>query len=573
MREKITVVDAGSNCKRQKLSGTPPQVASPPAMALCSERSHRGGSSGLEKPGHSPRHSPRNGTTKLVRLALCLVVTFAALLHPLGRVWQRGLNAPSSSSGVRYLLATPGVHGPLRGGPQPLENDGPTTPSSSSSPPPPADDAPSIPEVPRALAFPSVCLQRGGFVQAHEVACYTAVEAQFESLVAVDETAPFCWGNGAGDLGAPIALAVNDTPPAVVPGAPRLLFHTIALTGVPPLTTALLLNSFLATQCCDAQLWFWVSAGETIPPALPGFVVPPGHEGRIVWKVFDPVAEWAAVAGQFSPAHSARVAAMTNYSDVRLGANWARLLLLYVYGGVYLDIDVAFLRDMRPLFAVPAFAYREAAGNQLNNALLRIRAGPDPTSFAVLNSSMVAVRPSRSVLTATLQVWLQPHRRGRTPFALVSQYVLEQVWLRTTPHEPPALARVHPELSRVRKDWDAFFAPAQSDEQWAWMQRTHFATGSYATHWHNRYHKGLPARSWAGLLNDRYAAMAARKAPVCGGTAGGSGAGGGSSSSSSSSSSTASSSSTSSSDGSSSGGTVISNRLDAGLGATAVGAP
>lgn len=72
---------------------------------------------------------------------------------------------------------------------------------------------------------------------------------------------------------------------------------------------------------------------------------------------------------------------------------------------------------------------------------------------------------------------------------------------------------VHPELDR---HWNSFFEPVPEGdgEEMRRREAALFLPGSYSYHWHNRYDKGLPERSWAGVLTRRYQRLAMEKT-VC----------------------------------------------------------
>ena len=87
---------------------------------------------------------------------------------------------------------------------------------------------------------------------------------------------------------------------------------------------------------------------------------------------------------------------------------------------------------------------------------------------------------------------------------------------------------IHPELDIEQhpqgirgissRSWDGFFWSkfnTTTSPTLAEVEATPFMPGSYVYHWHNRYNEGLPKRSWAGVLSERFQRMAQEKAPVC----------------------------------------------------------
>jgi len=197
---------------------------------------------------------------------------------------------------------------------------------------------------PSARPLPPSCRVRVGFHIEEERDCYLALEQDYLADVAQDPTKPFCWGAGNATAGA----------------APSV-FHTVSLSGLPS-AFPLLVDSFLATQCCDAELWVWVDGGVLAAARAAGSLppVPPGLASRVVYRALDVDALFESVRGDFPDVNSTAAAAMKDFADIRFRANWARILVLYIYGGVYVDLDTMFLHDYRPLLALPGpFTYRQ----------------------------------------------------------------------------------------------------------------------------------------------------------------------------------------------------------------------
>ena len=217
---------------------------------------------------------------------------------------------PEDAKTTIELDATPSATAPPPTVSPPLEETL-ASPLSASTPPP-------------HLPLPDSCISGVGFNLVRDTECFFAVANQTRASIAADPHGHLCWGN-------------SGWPPSTTGGPPAsLLFHTAALTSLPP-AMPLLLHSFLATQCCDAQLWFWLPR-ELLGEA--GRIELPAHQAhRIVWKLLDVGAEWAGVAADFPGVNASTVAAMSDWKDLRFVTDWMRLLLMYVHGGTWFDID------------------------------------------------------------------------------------------------------------------------------------------------------------------------------------------------------------------------------------------
>ena len=175
-----------------------------------------------------------------------------------------------------------------------------------------------------------------------------------------------------GGEGAAAAAAVPPRVAAPAAGAPRTLFHLYVRADLgarlPPWQVTTLL-SILATQPAGSfQVVVWSPQAESpLAPALAPLLA--AAPGVVSYRVFDAVTEASG-----SPL------AGTTLLRFRDGRGWAdsdifRLIVLWRYGGVYLDLDVWLFRDVSPLLAwewTTEFAGDGLAGNgivRLNNAV------------------------------------------------------------------------------------------------------------------------------------------------------------------------------------------------------------
>ena len=332
-----------------------------------------------------------------------------------------------------------------------------------------------------------------GFHLAGDARCIEQLERRTLQLQAGDPHAPYCWGFSGRDA-----------------ASEPLLFHTLVLTGVGP-QAPLLLWSFLATQCCDAVLWVWLApaAARNLSAAGgPPITLPPHMAHRVVFQPFDAAAEWAAVAGDFPAANDTALAALNGFTDIRYTSDWARQVLLYRHGGVWVDIDTVFLQDFRPLFAFTPFAYRAGATILINNAVLRLGKRPNALTQEVMAAAIAKQDPKPEGIFYTLGY----QRMGTPEFHYLCEGLFDFLWYRFVRSETDSMRAVHPEMAH---HWNDFFSPAADDAELERRRAAPFMAGSYSYHWHNRYERGLPERAWAGILTERFKRWALDKAAVC----------------------------------------------------------
>ena len=339
---------------------------------------------------------------------------------------------------------------------------------------------------PPATALPPICVVKPSFHPWRDRDCYLESERTFLEEYSRDVRAPYCWGSS------------GDSSPVV--------FHTVALSDLPS-ATPMLIDSFLATQCCDAVLWLWV-AGPVLDAARAEGRLPPvplAHAHRVQFRTLDVAALFADVRDDFPDVNDTAAAAMLEFEDIRFRANWARILILYTHGGVYVDLDTMFLRDFRPLFnATPgAFTYRQGSEIIMNIAVLKLYRRPHAVMRDLLASAAIRHRVSQSHLSLMMRPWDNNSPwRGNIDYISLSLFdimwfpFLASTMMYTADPETNARDVQTPELAaRIAaqgplftpvNNWDAFFKTLPADEVDSVRGGAHFFPGSFSYHWHNR---------------------------------------------------------------------------------------
>ena len=359
---------------------------------------------------------------------------------------------------------------------------------------------------PPELPLPDACYDDLGFHVDRDMDCFSSVASHTCDELFPPHT-PLCWGySGRNETQEP------------------LVFHTLVLTPAIPHQTPILLWSFLATQCCDAMINVWLAPAAYKNSSRPVMDIPAPHAHRIVYRLYDAAAEWAAVKGDFPEFlhNQSAVTAMTAMPDLRYHSDWARMVIMYAHGGTWIDLDTVFLRDMRMVFAFQPFMYRAGVILLPNNAVFRLGKRPNAMSQRIMDLALRGRHPGPIPAFYNLGMPLMGSAAG---LQYLSEALFDFSWFRFADSELPAMASVHPEFKKSKNlgdNWDAFFRrTAESDVELESWRATPFMPGSLTYHWHGsfgdrgRYKMGLPPRAWPGVLVARYEALAREKAAVC----------------------------------------------------------
>lgn len=361
-----------------------------------------------------------------------------------------------------------------------------------------------------ARALPPICLKEQQYDKEADWACYADGVQRLQAAVEAEGPgAPYCWGT-------------SGLPRAGSAGGP-LLFHAVVLKHLPN-SSELHIASFLATQCCDARLIYWVS-----PPTLLASEqlarlrarIPPQHAHRIEFALLDLDAEWAAVAADFPEANATTLARLTGRADLRYISDWARLLLMWRHGGMWFDVDTVFLQDMRPLemLQAPSWGYQPSWSVLMNNAAMRLARQPEPCAREIMRRVLERADPRPAALGYfLLDSWncrrlVKDEAIRPVGFQHISQLLVDYCWLRfegrlSSHARHPAMDAVQPYLS-----WNSFWLMrlnASSLPSLAEARASMFLPGAISYHWHNRYQEP-PHATWADVLLQRFRGMAAVK--------------------------------------------------------------
>ncbi|KFY85945.1 hypothetical protein V500_08006 [Pseudogymnoascus sp. VKM F-4518 (FW-2643)] len=327
-------------------------------------------------------------------------------------------------------------------------------------------------------------------------------------------------------------------------GGPIILYH-VWWSGPPSWRTELFIKSYFYTQrLACSRLWIWINVDHH-PGALTNWVKHPSfakflpfiETGEIALKewslpsrvpifpTIDPLDRARYYAQPSSPNFQGDVfvadsiirdasgqeyiqfykpgdqTQLTFYTVASSDA--ARLIILHLHGGVYLDIDMLLLRDMRPLL-LPGRAFSERWG-----------AHEDPTLY---NNALVALPANSSMssylLTGGTRMGLMYH------FMILGRMMVSEgrnevdperglLKLESAFFDPPWPAMDGMATARISDDeWSAYdgeMAPVSEHGNNRTMEN--FFRGAWAYHMHNQWNAVYEQGSWIDVIarsHDRF---------------------------------------------------------------------
>jgi hypothetical protein len=255
-------------------------------------------------------------------------------------------------------------------------------------------------------------------------------------------------------------------------GAPigRVIHHLI---WIGPLTKhhELCLKSLLLTQSVPWEAWLWMPS-ETIAQNA-AFLA---HLEHLPVVVKPYVAQAEARGTPFEGAMKLLVS--DNPVNVSDGL---RLLALWKYGGVYTDLDILFLRDIRPLLAVE-LCYRWSFHSWANNAIFHFRRGSPALEALIERCIRIGSARSRRSMA------LEDLRELPGALHLFPAFVFDPAWIAVDSGTAD-----NPYINSFDEFFDSTVA----------ADLNRFFPESYAYHWHNRWTKPIVRATVAGQFYEQ----------------------------------------------------------------------
>lgn len=193
-----------------------------------------------------------------------------------------------------------------------------------------------------------------------------------------------------------------------------------------------------------------------------------------------------------------------------------RFIILHKEGGLYLDMDTMFLRDMRPLLITPDLSFAErwgahAGAGEYNTAYLRLSPNSSLSSRIIQGAAKMGINFHPRILGRMLAK--TGHNKDLLMFEtalfdpLWSEFDKDRLGLCCTP---------------CLTNFGQFFEPDPIDSEWSTLPRTdsssssanndtgsnrtlsNFYKGAYTHHVHNQWKKHIIPRSWVWVADESY---------------------------------------------------------------------
>ncbi|CAG8476712.1 6799_t:CDS:1 [Acaulospora morrowiae] len=302
------------------------------------------------------------------------------------------------------------------------------------------------------------------------------------------------------------SIHASSRPPICSRDYPPMLFH-VFWRGPISDKLALMMKSFLFSQPLECStLYVWLDSNNYTDPRksshlrlLQRFI--PIHIKFKFWNTREQLssiklfADWKNIYHRRAP---------VSFSDM------VRFVVLYKYGGIYIDADVLLLRDMRPLYyANFEFSYRWSFTSQYNTAVLRLRRH-SPTSKRIISQ---ATRNKMNFHPLRIRKYLKTNKNYKTKEINKQLYMLpvglfDPLWLKNDGKQiGHALI---PNLTQIHDFFNPKFVLGElksnnyTESPLDVRKVEGFFPGAFAYHWHNNWNVPIHPNSWAGVLQTAY---------------------------------------------------------------------
>ncbi|CAG8570973.1 12631_t:CDS:1 [Acaulospora colombiana] len=297
---------------------------------------------------------------------------------------------------------------------------------------------------------------------------------------------------------------VSSPPPICSRDYPPMLFH-VFWQGPINDKLAFMMKSFLFSQplnCSILYVWLDTSYNNLYPKYDPHMRLLHRFVPTIIrfksWNTRKQLSSISMFSGQID-----------NQNSVTL-SDMVRFVILYKYGGIYVDADVLLMRDMRPLYyANFEFSYRWSYTKGYNTAILRLRRH-SPTSRRIIERAIknnMTFHPHRIMEYLSTPENYTMEKIDRQLYMLPVG-LFDPLWLREDGRQIDH--ELIPNLTKLQD----FFNPALIPGELRSNNRTQspldvrkpegFFPGSFAYHWHNNWAVPIHPTSWAGVLQTAY---------------------------------------------------------------------
>jgi hypothetical protein len=191
-------------------------------------------------------------------------------------------------------------------------------------------------------------------------------------------------------------------------------------------------------------------------------------------------------------------------------SDMVRFVVLQRYGGIYVDADVLFLRDLRPLYQTDfEFSYQWSFKVDYNTAVLRLRANSTTTRMAIEGAMKNRMKFHPFDIKRYFTVLENPTKNDINRYIYMLPVPLfDPLWLKKDKSQPTSILK--PNL----KAWYDVFKPNISPNEFKNVNPEDatptlrkvdgFFPGAFTYHWHNNWNTEIRPTSWMGVLQSAY---------------------------------------------------------------------
>jgi hypothetical protein len=266
-----------------------------------------------------------------------------------------------------------------------------------------------------------------------------------------------------------------------------LILHTAWRGGIVPVHQ-FLLYSFLATQNLSRTiLVYWIDQ-STFQASLDSPLLAPFlNHPNIIFKCYNVNKLATGTPLDLEVEHGEDTDHIEKLLKELRGpaaGDLFRMLILYRYGGIYVDVDVILLRSLEPLMA-NEFGYTWSGFDKLNTAVFSLKARGELIE-QLFDFIISERRPDFHPFELFAGV------RNRTlPLVIYPSHFFDPVWA--------IFDGISPLEDGPYSKFKGLFEPAKPN--------TNFWRGAYANHFHNMYaQKNWTTDSWAGIMEREWKA-------------------------------------------------------------------
>jgi len=254
----------------------------------------------------------------------------------------------------------------------------------------------------------------------------------------------------------------------------RIIYH-VYWYGVLRRKQILCIKSYLATQDLNnTELWVWLDNDflETMGD----------EEGNECDKINKSISKYENIKIKtYNSLEESKGTLLENFvkttknKNLKFKSDIARVLFLHNYGGIYYDLDMILLKDLKPLLGIE-FCYSWSNRHFGNNGILRIKKGSDFSKQLIQKYSNV-VKNKNFVIWYNSFIFTE-----ELDIMCLPCVMFDPVWILLDTRQKSKYSKL--------SDFDSFFKGTDENID------NFFGNEIFAYHWHSRLHTNIEKDSY-----------------------------------------------------------------------------